>query len=966
MADPNESNKKGMNTFADDIDRSSTLSELERIGQRAQRKGFQRTQLEDRIKSEGKLLNSLLEQGRTTPEFRDSPFYQEQTGELRQSIKGLRTKMNSMDTTARTRAESEASTYIGKQFGHAAINSQTSVLQRESAIQNRAFAMSGQTYDELQSKREDILADIRVRERQAQNEVKGMFTGRGEVNPERSAAIGVMMGGTRENIRELATINAAQTFQKASGQDPNSKIRNLAEMGQVANEMLSAESIAKEVQSGGVQISQGGKMGTVANEDVNTEIMTQARLLANALKELAEGAGKTDEELSKLRATADESAENMKKLEDARRAGAGGGGINYANLAMGAAGGFNALGGGAQAIMVNQRMQQMSNVAGFANIANQQYDMYQKARGGDIASQLALGQTDDAGMFGTEMSRATNTVTSLGIAAGAAQATAGGFQVAEGLKDKGTGLIGGSLAGTSGIATQQIITGGQNVLQGGVTAAVGASDLARGTSAGAAQIAGYQANMQARQAINAVGASQAQGLRNFYTDLDVAGQGLGSRSSEFITNAISDENMQNMADARMSPEQYAKLSAQGAEAMGSTFDGNQAITSRYLERGGFGSAQTNMGRMATLAQAGGNNPAASMQGVLEAAFSKSLDSSKALNMMVENTTAMAANTNLAASGIDVTGAASTLLASTVNPNMANREAALQQAITAGQLTQQITTDRSVSFSGMVNTAGIQKATGLSGVESILAQGMTIQELKALQGAGAEKAAQQYQNQGMNVNAANADDITNKLLREKQNQLVRDKGMALGVNTGEIADKMRAGTLTEAEKRTMGQAWNLGGGKGGFEEFSRQFNGVTSQNTKEGIDKAAAATSGGGPEDMKKQMDTLRTSGFKQMTEAAQLASDELKKFGGALKVFTDLQNKFEKGGVENEKEFSGAGAEMAKSFSSSTGLFKESVGKFDEAARLLADKVGLLSNGNPIKPQMINQKEVLDKKKGSN
>lgn len=955
MADQNQSNKKGMNSFADDIDRSSTLSELERIGARSSRKGYQRTQLEDRIKNEGKLLNSLMDQGRTTPEFRDSPFYQEQTGSLRESIKGVRGKMNSMDTTARTRAESEASNYIGRQFSTSSINAQTSTMQREAATQNRAFSMSGQTYDQLSNQRQEVLADIRVRERNAQNEVKGMFSGRGEVNPEKSAALGVAMGGTEDHIRKLATINAAQTFQKASGMDSNSRIRGLAEMGGVANGLLNAESIAKEVSSGGVNISQGGKMGTVANEDVNKEILTQARALATALKELAEGAGKTDDELGKLRATADESADNMKKLQDAQKAGAGGGGINYANVAMGAAGGFNALGGAAQAIMVNQRMQQMSNTGGFANVANQQYDMYQKARGGDIASQLALGQTNDASMFGTEMSRATNVVTGLGVAAGAAQATAGGIQVGEALGQKVNPLAYASGASTQN--TQAIINGGQNLLQGGAQVAIGTSDIARGTSAGAAQLAGYQANMQARQAVNAIGASQAQGLRNFYTDLDVAGQSLGSGASSFIQNSTSDKNMQNMANARMSPEQYAKLSGQGAESMGSTFDGNQAITARQMERGGFGNSSTNIARMAQLSQAGGNNPAASMQGVLEAAFSKSLDSSKALSMMVENTTAMAANTNLAASGMDVTGAASTLLASTVNPNMANREAALSQAVTAGQLTQQITTDRSVSFSGMVNTAGIQKATGMSGVESILAQGMTIQELKALQGAGADKAAEQYQNQGMNVNAANADDITGKLLREKQNQLVRDKGMALGVNTGEMADKMRAGNMTDADKRVMGQAWNLGGGKGGFDEFSRQFNGATATNTKEGIDKAAAATSGGGPDDLKKQMDSLRTSGFKQLTEAAQLASTQLKDFGGAMKVFTDLQNKFEKGGVGNEKEFSGMSEKFAKDFATSTTTFQTSVGTFDASVKVLASKLGVQSNGNPVKPEILNKRK---------
>lgn len=156
---------------------------------------------------------------------------------------------------------------------------------------------------------------------------------------------------------------------------------------------------------------------------------------------------------------------------------------------------------------------------------------------------------------------------------------------------------------------------------------------------------------------------------------------------------------------------------------------------------------------------------------------------------------------------------------------------------------------------------------------------------------------------------------------------------------------------------MGQAWNLGGGKGGFDEFSRQFNGVTSQNTKEGIDKAAAATSGGGPEDMKKQMDSLRTSGFKQLTEAAQLASTELQKFGGAMKVFTDLQNKFEKGGVANEKEFSGMSEKFAKDFATSTNMFQTSVGTFDASVKVLASKLGVQSNGNPIKPEILNKRK---------
>ena len=111
--------------------------------------------------------------------------------------------------------------------------------------------------------------------------------------------------------------------------------------------------------------------------------------------------------------------------------------------------------------------------------------------------------------------------------------------------------------------------------------------------------------------------------------------------------------------------------------------------------------------------------------------------------------------------------------------------------------------------------------------------------------------------------------------------------------------------------------------------------------------------GTGTDDMKKQLDTLRTSGFKQLSEAAASASDNLKQFGGALKVFTDLQQKFEKGGMENEKEFSTAGSKFAETFSTSTKLFSDSVTDFEIAVQKLSNSAGLRSNAVPAVPNFV-------------
>lgn len=957
MADQNESNnRRGMNTFADDIDRSSTLSELERIGARASRKGIQRTQLEERIRTEGRLLNSLMDQGRQTPSFMNSPFYQEQTQGLRDSIRGIRGQMNTLDTTARTRAESEASTYISRQFTPASISGQVSGMQRDSAIQNRAFSMSGQSYDQLESRRQEILADVRVRERTAQNEVKGLFSGRGQVDPEKSAALGVMMSGTQSHFKELATINAAHAFQRASGTDPNSKIKNLANAGNDANQMLSAEAIAKEVRSGGIQISQGGKMGTVANEDVGKEVVNQARLLSQALKELSDGVGKTDEELAKLRQTADESAENFNKLKDAQRAGAGGGSFNGANLAMGLAGGFNAIGVAAQQILVNQSMQDTANTSGFANLANEQYDTYKKARGGDIASQLAISQYGDAGQFGDEMKAGTLTAQSAFFAAGGAQATAGTIMATNAVKNA---TVSFGLTGS-----QEFMAGAQNVVQGGSTMAVAGSDMARGTSSNAAKLAAIQANMQARKAINAVGAEQSQGLRNFYTDLDSASQELGGGAGMFLDMASSQPNLAKMSSARMSPEQFSKLAQQAGAGMGSTFDVDQIYTARQMERNGFGSAGTNIQRMSTLSAAGGNNPAASMQGVLEAAFTKGLDSSKAINMMVENTKEMAVNTAAAAAGIDVTGAAGTMLAAGVNPNMANKEAALQQAIQASQVTAGITTNKSASFSGMVNTAAIQKATGISGVEAIIAQGITIQEYKTLQ-KDPKKASEFYKDQGINISEARAESFTKEMLKQKQDQIIRDKGMALNLDP-KIAERVKAGTASETEQIQFNQAMTFSGYKGGAQGL-REIQGVTAENSVAGVNQAKGAGSEGDLKDLKKQFDDLRTGGFAQLADAAGVAATNLDKFGGALKVFNDLQQGVEKNGPANEAAFTDAAAKMAKDFSASVGLFDTATDKYSQASDKLMAAAGLLSNGKILIPnQYLNDAQSrLDQLTGS-
>jgi hypothetical protein len=860
------------------------------------------------------------------------------------------------------RSNIQAANAIGREYSETAIGSRSREMYESGMNQTKAMTMMGSSYETLSQRREQINGQIQNLGVQSAEAASQLFTGRG---PRKDLSNQIAGNAQQANtlVQELSSVELALKTKKQIGADPLSKFEKLNSTGQSATDYLSAKSIGEELSKGGVDIKgKNGSTVNIASGDINKALAQEAENLKKALNDLATTTETSKDKLDEMRKSAEMSAENFEKLSKASAAG-GGGRDNMIGYLNAAAGGFNAVGAGAQQIMINQRMQQMGNISGFAGLANQQYDMYTKARGGDIASQLALSQFSKADDFGMEMKNATNIVQGAQAAGATAQTVAGGLKVASTLNPVENGV-----STSQAQANRQ--QGALDVVQGATNLAVIGSDVARGTSAQSNRLAGIQAQMQARQAINAVGASQAQGLRDMYTGLDVVGQSMGSKASGFIQNSISAGNLQRMEDARMSPEQYVKMSQMGAANMGSTFNNDQVFAARNLEARGMGGMQDNMMRMSQLASAGANNPKEGMENVLSAAMTKGLDSSKAISMMVENTAAMVSTSAGAAVGIDTSKAASSLLAAGVNPNMANKEFAIQQAMAAADITKQATTDRNVSFIGMANTAGLQQnlqkqGINIGGTEALITQGVDIATLKSFKDSkgnfDSKAATKFFQNQGVNINEGNAEKFVATTLEEKEKQILRPGGVALNADVEGLRRRAKAGTLTAEDNISLGQIAQLGGRKGGAEEVVRELKGVSAPNVSGATGKDL--TEGKGPDDLKKQMDALRTSGFKQLTEAAAFASTNLEKFGGALKVFTDLSQKFEKGGKGNEAEFSTAAATMAKDFSASTKLFNDATTKYEAASEAMMNAAGLFSNRNPIKPAFMDNK---DQKKGPN
>lgn len=847
------------------------------------------------------------------------------------------------------RSNLQAMNTMERRFSPSSISGMVSSMSRDPSMNMSGIGMAGMPYSDLSTERDKIQRQLQILGRQSADAAGRLFSERG-MDQSQMMRIDLKSGAASRLVGQLASVESAMKLQESQGLDPKSRTSRLFGAVNDAQNQMSAESIAREIRdSGGISIK--GRDDTIKRGDIGNAIVSESKILIEAFKGLEAAVKRGEKDLSSYNQKIEDAADNIDKLKkaqgssDERR----GSTLGYLNAAGGA---FNAIGGAAQQILVGQRMQQIQNASGFANLANTQYDMYTKARGGDIASQLALSQFGGADVFGSEMRQGTKISQGAYLVSGAAQTAAGGIQMSEGFKNAPTlGYM------NSGVGNN-LAQGGQNVAQGLATTAVTGMDMLRGTSAEAARLAGIQANMQARMAIQQVGARQSQGLRNFYTGLDVVGQDMGGRSSGFIQDAISGQNLQRMIGARLSPEQFTQMSQFGAANMGSTFDVNQVFGARNLESRGFGSMQTNMQRMATLAGAGANNPQEGMESILSVAVAKGLDSSKSINAMVDNTASITSQSLGAALGIDTTSATSSLLANAMNPMLGNKEFAISRAMTAQQLANAAMTDTSVSFTGMSNTAGLQRALGIGGIEALGLQSVDLATLKSLK--TPKDAAAFFRDQGVNISESQSSKALDIITKEKQTQLLRPAITSEGLNAGDIADKMRQGTLTEAERAAVARGARRQG-YSGFTEFNQVFNGVSAPNVSGAVGKDLAE--GKGPTDLKKQMDELRTSGFKQLSEAATTASDDLKKFGGALKVFTDLQNKFEKDGDKNEREFSTAAGKMAADFSAVVGDFGKATTQYEKASAAMFKAAGLISNGMSLVPESLTN--TLNQIKGS-
>lgn len=937
--DMNNSNRGPMNSKVepDYVDMSAQLTELEKIGQ-----GFLGGKTHERLKQEQRYQEKyeqrklLLKAAREKRDVLASPDYVDALQQLRKETHGLKKQMNSSDAASMSRAESIAATYVGRQFSGPAVRAQASTMNGDTGVQSQAYNYINLTDEQIEEQRGEIMSNIRQRGRAARKKTKGLYNaagdlvGHGPLNEE--------FLDKDKDIQSLAALDVAANIKKSRGIDDKSKLRSFEKIGQGARDLLADNQMRQEVNTGKVKIS----TGDIGVGDIGSEIVKKSTTLVEALDKLEKKTFAVGESFSSVKESAKIAAEDIGKLKEAQAASGGGGKVGGISSrgwgVIGALGQIgNIVGGGIMAAGVDHRIADRGNIANMAGLENSKYAMYKAARHGDVASQLAMSQWGAAQRFGFQVKTTSQVAEAAQVGGnvlmGAAK-TAGATALAT--------LAGGAAATGVGIPVAALLASGAVGL--GVSAAtdfgVGASSLGRGIKSGQNYVAGVSSDMEARRQINAVPAEQMQGLRDFYVGAGTVSMGMGARGEGFLKqmtdagdsadvrmmkarngDTVNKGMLENMADAGISPEQMIQMADLGNKALGSQFTPNQVFAGRRWEKAGLGTMQENMQRMGQLSNVGSNNPQTGLETIMATAMTKGLDSSKALSMMVDNTAALVGASAVGGvGGIDTSNVVAAQLASFVDKGSATAEFDLARAKTATDIARASDTNVSTTFSGMMNTSRISAITGLEGVEALTAGETDVSQWKKMQEMakegpdGLKKAGEFARARGMNIKNESILDVSTKMIDLKQRQIAEGSGTANAI-AGGITDEMFAALkgddLKEGDKNYAVLAQIASRTK--YKTVQEYQKAVRSGDISSDPNAVIPPASGDG-KTLQEQMDALRTGGFTQLSEAAQSAATALKDIGGAVKIFTDLNEKYKKDGPATEKEMSTAAGKAADKF----------------------------------------------------
>lgn len=931
MADQNQSgNKRPPNTLAE-LGAANMPASINRTLDKVSPEDTQRYQ--QLTESIGRIQeDKLFQLGQRNPLLLTHPDAAKQYRSLDTRRANYMRQQEIMEEAAAQRANRMVATNVNQSFGSSTINGLVGQRLETTEAQQEALRIAASTNPEV-VQRNIKRSENRMKrygEEASKLETVNKF---GERDPEAETRLQQLFGLRELEVQRRTGMAGAARIQRQQGLDPESRMDSLVNLVGKAQNVMQRENPAIQ------------QLGALSSSDFKKREVEAANNLAKAFEKLSQVSDTTSDQFKELKKDVDEAEKKFKDTQTARANGIGGGGGGPSGWAI-AQGGFNAGAMAIQQIGVNQRLAQMGNTQGYASFQNEIYQTYKAANAGDVASLMALPQYQSAEDFGSGLKAAANTAVFARGAAGVAQVGAGVSEAAA-----TSNAISDVLNTSSAVAGLK--AGSQDLIAGTATTAEAGFDLARGVSGRQADIAGRQARIAVARALQANGADQLQGFRDFGVGMGAAAQGMGSNGDAFLKETITAANLDKMAGARIGPEQFAQMSQAGVNMMGSGFNADQVFASRSLERRGLGSMSQNMERQSQLFAAGANNPQESFGKILEEAIPKGFDNSKLVGQLVQYSAAAAQASGGAATGLNMTGAAARLLTSGIGPDTQNKEAMLQHAGDLQGAFKGVETNVSTSYAGMVSVARAQRTLGRGGVEAVLAESMSTEKLMTLRENMSPEALSKA-GLSRDTTAAQVDE----LITNRQTKVLEAGGAGLIQGNqipgllARIKSKGEYNKLDDGDKDRVNRIAGLehlqtGADVQGEDIVKR----VLGAGTRSGVGTGQGVFSDKNVGSLQKSMDDLRTQGFVQLSTAASAAAkslDPLVKSSGAIEKLASAFKQVEStiGSVEKGAATAATrGATGGKGFDTT---------QWDAAAKKLntiLDRIITKQGGSPIPTQ---------------
>ncbi len=686
--------RKGVNTL--ESDDNFGLADLGRLEEQYANEpaAFREMRLRaSRARSTIEAVNALEAQ---RPGSSKIPIFQKQLLEAQRTKANLEPRMALYKESARERVNAQAVNIIGRDFSETAVNSYVAGNMNSLEMQVAGSAMAAQGYGSLAQQRSNIMNTMQGLRQESMTAAGEYMKGRGP-NP---AAVSTIEGNAaqmKELAQQLIPITLAMQQLKQQGLDPQGRQRALVATGDKAAGVLDYNRLEAEMKS-------GKGLGALSPADLKKKETEAAEKLIKALEELRNSAGKTKDELEDLNKNAEEAAKEFEEVSEAR--GMSGGGGNKFENAKVVAGvvmeSLAAITAGYQNIAINQPLQMAQNVTGAANIENEKYNMWHQALAGDMTARMTLGAWETGNSFGNLLAERQHNVH-------VAKEVNAGIGVAVG--------IGQMVAGAGGVVGNNVVTtvaqGAQTTIGSAVSGVQEEAARERQTEMGALRIMGTHAMVNASKALNYIPGQQLQKYRDYVMGLNTAADQMGGAVGEaFLNETAGTDFMSKMREQGVGLKEMGALSAQGAAGMGSMFKSNQVLEAVSLENLGHGSAAENMRRMASLGATGMGDPSQNLSKIIEEGMQRGLNSSKAIDMLVENTARMTEESAKLGYSADPTEFLTKAVLGAIDRNNPNRELAEKIAIGAHQSGEGARSNIAASFPGMINVARVTRAAGL--------------------------------------------------------------------------------------------------------------------------------------------------------------------------------------------------------------------------------------------------------------